>query len=141
MRTSEAFPSIYITAGDLQGRDVTVKIREYRMEEVGKDKDRKPVLYFEGTEKGLILNVTNANTIEAVYGDEMDDWIGAEIILYPTMTDWQGKQVPAIRIKMPRRSMTNAPNITSGRPSPRQSPQMTSERNEVNPPPDDDIPF
>lgn len=133
MRTSDAFPSAYIAAGDLQDREASVTIRDIQIEEIGKDKDRKPVLYFKGKEKGLVLNKTNANTIESVYGDEMDDWIGAEIVLYPTMTDFQGRQVAAIRVKMPRKRPAS-PTVATAQDE--RSASLKDAR-----PLDDDIPF
>ena len=132
MRTSEAFPSNYLAASDLRDQEATVSIKDVAIEEVGRDKDRKPVLYFKGKEKGLILNRTNANTIEAVFGDEMDDWIGAEIILYPTMAEFGGKQVAAIRVKMPRRKpVASAPDRSRDNQNP------PADRGAM----DDEIPF
>ena len=64
------------------------------------------MLYFQGKEKGLVLNKTNANNIAYVYGDETDDWRGQEITLFEAMVDFQGKTVPAIRVRAPQRSVT-----------------------------------
>jgi hypothetical protein len=71
MRISSAFPSKYLKAADLQGRQVNVLMSHVETETIGDD-DR-PVLYFQGKEKGLILNKTNANSISAVYGDDTED--------------------------------------------------------------------
>jgi hypothetical protein len=95
MRISAAFPSEYLRAADLQGRRVTVKISRVEMRDVGED--TKPVVYFEGKEKGLVLNKTNANTIAVAFGEETDDWIGVEIVLYETMVEFQGQRKPGIR--------------------------------------------
>ena len=54
MRISAAFPSNYIKAADLQGRNVKVKIDRIEMEEVGGEP--KPSLYFLGKDKGMVLN-------------------------------------------------------------------------------------
>jgi hypothetical protein len=101
MRISRAFPSEYLRSTDPQGRRVPVKISRLEMRDVGEE--AKPVLYFEGKDKGLILNKTNSNTIAAVFGDETDDWQGAEIILYETMVEFQGRRVSAIRCDVPPR--------------------------------------
>jgi hypothetical protein len=71
------------------------------MRDVGDD--TKPVAYFEGKDKGLVLNKTNSNTISAAYGDETDDWVGAEIVLYETMVEFQGQRKPGIRCLVPPR--------------------------------------
>ena len=81
------FPSNYIRACDLEGRgDVTVTIRELHLDEVHNpetnEKETKPVLYFTKGTKGLILNVTNAETIAQLYGDDTDGWTGQRIALF-----------------------------------------------------------
>lgn len=99
MRMSSAFPSEYLKAADLNGRNVKVKIDRVEMKDIGGD--HKPILYFMGTEKGMVLNKTNANNIAAAYGDETEEWQGKEIVLFEAMVDFQGKTVPAIRLRIP----------------------------------------
>lgn len=101
MRISEAFPSKYISAADLQGKPARVIMGDIQMEKVGDD--TKPVLYFEGKEKGLVLNKTNANAIAYAYGDDTVDWRGGEVELFTVMTDFQGKPVEAVRVRIPPR--------------------------------------
>jgi hypothetical protein len=108
MRISTAFPSEYLRAADLQGRRISVKIARVEMRDVGED--TKPVVYFEGKEKGLPLNKTNSNTISAAYGDETDDWEGMEIVLYETMVEFQGQRKPGIRCLVPPRKPQMALN-------------------------------
>lgn len=104
---NEAFPSDYLRAADLNGRTIKLTIADCVMEEIGRGRDasRKPVLYFKGAKKGLALNKTNSMTIAGAYGPETDDWVGAEIEVFPTMVDYQGKQVDAIRVKIPVRQV------------------------------------
>ena len=101
MRVSAAFPSPYLKASDLQGRRIPVKILRVEMQELGDE--LKPVVYFEGKAKGLVLNKTNANTISAAYGDEMEDWEGKETVLYETEVEYQGRRMPGIRCLVPAR--------------------------------------
>lgn len=97
MRTGEAFPGNFIKAGDLQGRRVVVTIDRVSMEDMGSEK--KPVMWFAGRDRGLVLNKTNANAISDYLGtDEMDDWHGHRVVLYPSKTDFQGKRVDCIRV-------------------------------------------
>lgn len=75
MDINGVFPSKYLKAADLQGKDVTLTIEEVSVEDVGGQgdaSDSKPVLFFQGKEKGLVLNKTNANTISGMYGPETD---------------------------------------------------------------------
>jgi arabinogalactan endo-1,4-beta-galactosidase len=98
MRISSAFPSKYLRAADLQDKQVAVRMSHVETETIGDD-DR-PVLYFQGKEKGLVLNKTNANAISAVYGDDTENWRGGEIVLFQTMVDFQGKTMAAIRCRV-----------------------------------------
>lgn len=118
MRIGEAFPSNYIRAADLQGRDVLVTMADVKMEDIGSD--HKPVLYFKGKEKGLVLNKTNGAMISELYGDDTDAWFGKPIGLYPTKTDFQGKRVDAIRVK-PAAEVTPSGNSHAAAPPPRAS--------------------
>src|SRR3990167_5543904 len=105
MNIDEAFPSKYISAADLQGRDVIVRIARITVEQLGRNndpKDNKPILYFQGKQKGLALNKTNANTVKDMYGKETDAWIGQTITLVTAWTDYAGKQVECIRVRPPR---------------------------------------
>ena len=101
MRISDAFPSKYIKASDLRGQEVPVIISNVVMEQMqDRDKTSKPVVYFQGKNKGLVLNKTNSNAISVIYGDETGDWIGREITLCSVMVEFQGNMTPAIRVKV-----------------------------------------
>lgn len=100
MDIDSAFPSKYIKASDLQGREVTVAMSQVVIEAVGRNNsDKKPVLYFQGKEKGLVLNKTNSKAISSAYGGDTSRWMGQPVVLYPAMTDFSGEQVPCIRIR------------------------------------------
>jgi len=114
MKVSEEFPSQYIKASDLQGRDVKVIMANVEREKIGTD--NKLVLYFKGKQKGLVLNKTNAGTIGDAYGDDTDDWYDQPLILFSVKTDYQGKVVDATRCRVPtaRDSKPKADPISSG---------------------------
>lgn len=99
MRISEAFPTKYVSAPDLQGKDINLTINHVAMESVGSPSENLPVIYFMGTQKGLVLNKTNGQTIAEQHGDESDQWQGKKITLYPTSTDYAGRTVPCIRVR------------------------------------------
>ena len=100
MKISKAFPSDYLKAADLDDKPRTLKMQRVEMGKIGDD--TKPVLYFSGEEKGLVVNKTNANIITKIYGDDTDDWIGQDIILYPAMVEFKGDMVEAIRVRAPK---------------------------------------
>jgi len=167
-KTSDVFKSDYLQATDLRDRQVTLIISHYEVEEMGgrdRRKQEKPVLYFQKVRKGLVLNRTNTRTIEHVYGDEMDDWIGKPIVLYPRMVDFGGEEVLGIRVRIPSAGQSTAPRHVQPRdefasglpgtsaPAPRQPAATHPAYTERNPPPlgettaqqrddmDDEIPF
>ncbi len=102
MRISEAYPSKYLKAADLDGQDRTVSIRTCVQEELGQGSEMevKPVLYFDGGQKGLVLNKTNAQAIAEDYGDDTEAWAGREIVLFIQKVTFQGKLTPAIRVRV-----------------------------------------
>lgn len=94
------FPSKWICAADLNGKDVNVQIKQIMAaEEVGKDKETKPVLFFTGMPKGMVMNKTNAKRIAGLYGKETDNWIGKWITLYPSECEFGDETVDCIRIR------------------------------------------
>ena len=99
MRMSDAFPSKYLKADDLNGREVKVIIERVEKQEI--NGEEKPVIFFRGKRQGLICNKTNAKIVVQALGDETDKWCGLEIILYSTTVDFQGKSTPTIRVKPP----------------------------------------
>jgi len=111
MDINAAFPSKFLKAADLKGRRVTVVISEVSMREVGdNENEEKPVCYFEGKTKGLVLNKTNASMIAEICDDswETDDWVGASIILFATKVDFQGRRVDALRVDSPKSNSREA---------------------------------
>ena len=99
MRISEAFPSKYLSAADLADKTINVVIETVRLEEIG-DQEEKPVMYFKDINKGFVLNKTNATTIAGIHGDDTTEWIGKSISLFPTQTEFQGRAVECIRVKI-----------------------------------------
>lgn len=108
MRMSEAFPSKFISAPDLKGHTPTVIISQVVMDDIG-DTQQKPVMYFQGAKKGMVLNKTNANAIAAMYGDDTDGWIGKPIMLITAWVEFKGDTVQAIRVRRPEAAAPTVP--------------------------------
>jgi hypothetical protein len=142
MNIESAFPSKWLKAADLQGRTIRVTIRTVLMEAVGGGSDQKPILYFQGKERGVVLNRTNAVMIAHYYGQDTDQWPGREVELYTETVPFQGRMVSALRVRVP-----------SGAPAPVRAPDPPPQtyRQPEPPPPthaggygamiDDEIPF
>jgi hypothetical protein len=101
MRTSDAFPSKYLKAGDIGDGERVLTIASVAVEEVGDD--MKQVARFRDEKKGLVLNRTNWDRIAYIAGDdESDGWAGLKITLYTELVSFGGKTGPAIRVRKPK---------------------------------------
>lgn len=92
----------YLAAFDLNGKDATVTIARVEGKELtgsGGRKAKKPVIWFEGKEKGMALNKTNGKTIASLYGNDTTAWIGKAITIYPTTTSMGGETVDCLRVR------------------------------------------
>jgi len=92
----------FLKATDLKNEYTPVTIASVGPKPVRQnDGQEKPmvVVGFRGTDKELVLNVTNYNTLcDLLGGDNEDGWVGHKINLWKTRTDYQGKMVDCIRI-------------------------------------------
>ena len=117
-----AFDDIYgskhFSNPDLNGGQLRVKIIKVAVADLH-DKDGMPnkklVTYFEGYEKGLVLNETNALRLAEAYGKDPSKWIGQHIDLYSEMTDL-GKE--GVRVRALRKSVTPRPDTKMDDASP-----------------------
>ena len=72
-------------------------------------KQQKAVVYFDDwprkykgfEEKGLILNVTNTNTLVDAFGDETEACADKSIVLVRVLVEFSGKKVPGLRLEIP----------------------------------------
>ena len=131
MKISEEFPSKYLKAADLGGKEVRVIMQHVEKEKLGDD--MKLALYFKGKEKAVILNKTNASTIADAYGDDSDDWFDQPLILFSVMVDFQGKVGPAIRCRVPTAKDNKPPRREAEQVADRGPPRRMAPR-------DDDFP-
>lgn len=126
MKISAAFPSNYLKCEDLSGQPRIVTIRACVLEWLGqgKDKEQKPVLYFEKGPKGLALNKTNATTIAKAYGDDTAGWPGRVVELYPARVEFKGDTVDAIRVRTPDPAPAAAPAAPAAAPMTAADPEL-----------------
>ncbi len=99
MNANDLCPSPHIEAADLGGKDKVVTIQRVDFHDVGDEKERKGVVYFEEFKRALVLNRTNLKRIVALYGHETDEWAGKRITLYPSEADFGGRTVPCLRVR------------------------------------------
>lgn len=126
MNIDQAFPSKYLKASDLNGRNVVVQISGARIEGIGQNKDQKLVLSFYGKEKTFVCNKTNASTIAKLHGPDTDNWIGKSITLTAREVEFQGEMVLSIRVSL------QAPTTAAKAPPPPVEEETVA---------DEDVPF
>ena len=96
MNIYDAFPSKYLRCADLQGRTIRAVVANVVTEQMGKD--MKPVIYFSGKQKGLVINKTKAMLLADAWGPETPNWLGREVSLRPDKALFEGKVTDAIAI-------------------------------------------
>lgn len=104
MNINDAFPSKYLKAGDLpEDTAQVVTIEKVQIEEIGREKQRKPVIHFEELDKAFVCNKTNAKSIARITGtEEFEEWTGTKVALYRAEVEFQGDIVESIRVKAPK---------------------------------------
>lgn len=99
MRWSEMYPSRFLRAVDYEnGQAWPLTIERVVREEVVDGEGEKPVIYFTGCQRGLILNQVNGTMLAELFGDAMDQWVGRQIILRRETCQYAGKRVPCLRL-------------------------------------------
>jgi hypothetical protein len=99
----DLFPSNFLRAADLGGKEVDVtidKVTTQEFEEDGK-KRMKPVVHFRNAGlKPLVCNKTNAMLIATALGSkDPRTWPSKQIRLYPDLISFKGKVNETVRVK------------------------------------------
>jgi len=95
-------PGEFIGNWDLPtGEDTIVTISKVECRQLGNKgtKEKKPIIMFDGSERGLVGNKTNCKTISALYGTDCEQWIGKSIALFSTQCEAFGEMVDCIRVR------------------------------------------
>jgi hypothetical protein len=108
----------FLKAEDLSA-EKKFRIKSVTEEEVGvgKDKERKLVVWFTNDSRGLVLNRVNNRTLRGAFGDPCDGWIGKIIVIFPTMAEFRGTMKPALRVRIPPPKQA-AGNVQTAKPKP-----------------------
>lgn len=102
MNINQVYPRKYAVGHDIDGKQPTLAIRAVTLEQMGEGGEKKPVIWFTGAKKGVVLNKTMARAIENIYGPETDGWTGKYVTLYSEIVKAFGENHLAIRVKAPR---------------------------------------
>jgi hypothetical protein len=96
------FPTRFITAADLNGKSFTLTIKAVTLEEMqthDNQKTIKPCLWFDGAQRGMVLNKTNSMIIADLYTYETDSWVGKRITIQAERVKAFGSWQEAIRVR------------------------------------------
>jgi hypothetical protein len=113
--------SKYLNKADLADGPAVVTVDSVLDEEVGEEREIKPVLYFREDVKPWIANMSGLEDIAAISGSEdTDDWAGTRLEIYvdPSIK-FGGKRVGGIRVRaLPKKagSETEDPELNDAVP-------------------------
>ncbi len=79
-------------------------VREQTVTAPGKEPKDKLVLFFDGTKKGLVLNISNGDVLyDMTRQDDPEEWIGQRVELYvDDNVAYAGKRVGGVRLRKPQ---------------------------------------
>lgn len=111
MKASSMLESKYLKQSDVDG-EVLVTVRGVKRVNVARD-DEEPeyrwTVKFQEFEKPMVLNATNIKRMAKALGDDTDDWIGGNVLLYvdPDI-EFGGNVVGGLRIKAARQKLSKS---------------------------------
>ncbi len=125
MNIKELHPSKWLAASDLEEQGeaaVTIsKVTFEKMKNKDGNEEEKPVIWFRGVQKGMVLNNTNKQRILTQYpAEDTDEWIGKRITIQVEMVEAFGKIAESLRVKLappqrkPAIGAAAAPATTAG---------------------------
>jgi len=130
---SKGFPSKYLKAVDFIGKRVNATIDKVLWESIQDGDEPKPVIYFKGSKKGFVANVTNCSLIAEMAGSrDTDDWPNTKIVLFTikVKNPKGGGLVDGFSVELPEEMKAKQKVETWG-----------DSGEDAGFPPDDDIPF
>jgi hypothetical protein len=122
----------FLKAGDLGG-EKKFKIKSVSAEEIGRDKQRKPIVWFTNDKRGFVLNQTNRHTLAGAFGDDMEAWADKIIVIFETTVDMGGKMTLALRVRIPPPKQATAGNGQAAAPA-KPKPTLDNFVDETEPP-------
>jgi hypothetical protein len=119
MDMTKIFPSPWFAASDFDAIGKEMTIGNVMMQQVSAE--FKPVVYFHGQEKALVLNPTNNKLMIAMFGGDSKNWTGKNVVLYSFSAVFQGQPQSRLGVRAPDGRATPAEPVSppSSRPLPR----------------------
>lgn len=102
MKIDALLPSRFLKQADIDGEQL-VTVTEIKKSKVSQDDEPdeyKFVLHFKELDRGMVLNATNIKRLGKALGNDTDDWIGGQVILYVDENiEYAGNIVGGLRIR------------------------------------------
>jgi hypothetical protein len=113
MKVSEIYTSSYLKSADLNGQVKRAVIDTVTMETL-RDGTKKLCAWFKNTDRGLVLNKTNSETLAKAFGDDTDHWSSKRIELFTMTVQGPNGLVEGIRV----RALGSTPPVKEEPPKP-----------------------
>ena len=110
MLISQAFPRRFANAADIGDKTPTLRIARVTQEKVGPSS--RPVIWFFGAHKGIILSATLARQIAELHGDDTALWTGHPVTLHTIRVKVNGEPALSIRARSPASEASQATQPT-----------------------------
>lgn len=100
----KSYAGRFVSPIDIDDKPATVKIRGFGEENLqswqkGSEARDRLIIYFEKTERGLVLNKTNFRKLVELFGWATENWVGKEITLAAGKTKAFGRVVDTIEVR------------------------------------------
>ena len=104
MNIDEVYPSKYLRGGDLAGHAVPVTIESVALESFYdselKETVKKPVVYFQGKQKGVVLGKTLAfQFAEVLKSHDTEDWKGKQVMIFSARRVIYGQEREILQVR------------------------------------------
>ena len=104
MKIDEIYPSKYLRGCDLAGHAVPVTIENVLLESFydseSKETVKKPVVYFQGKQKGVVLGKALAfQFAEVLKSHNTDDWKGMQVMIFSIKRVIFGQEKEILQVK------------------------------------------
>jgi len=145
----ELFPGRFLKAGLFKGKNVTLTITSVDREDLPGDKgdERRGILSFKETPMQLVVNKTNGLCLRAMFGTQVQTWVGKRVTFSPEKDKFGRETVDAIRIagspdlteaidveiKMPRKKARTRSLTVTAAGTRKQSAPTTDDQREPDP--------
>ena len=118
----DCYGSKYLSASDLGDKKIRTrigKIRKEAMRQQSGAERSKFVIYFTTLDKPMVLNATNKNVLVDALGKVPASWGGADIGLYTENTQFAGKPVKGLRLRVlgPAKTTAKAAPVKAAKPA------------------------